>query len=467
MKYLYRHSLNAAEVEGNVNLYRESKQENIRCKEAIEAAICEKYDRYSYCLDPIGAKQVLAEFGYDRTMWVLAATIRNRDNDARFSRENKTWANTIVPMYMRKSEFSDYTVRSHPGLIDTFVSQVCREYEALGLLTAKECLYDSGSQSYEKQLLVLRPEVLSEQYKNPYTQYFYAESGFGCYPEKSGGKVFGRFLCDGESAHFYRDQFIGIADREQLPKWAAKRLEILEAPKMKIRIFQIDHDKDEQRVRFMDLDFTNKYGGVNSEAYHQVYGGTVIADGLEDIFRMCNEGHPPGYFGHSLSVSDVVEICEGREKGFYFCDSVGFKKLEDFDIEKTDHADMMKILVLENDRKPYAAEIRQDIHAMQSVVGGNIEPVYFEPKGDAMCWCNDEFLLNSSAPNRRIGETLIHGTCYISGDHYNEYGERDSCSLSDEQIEKYSKMFPQSVIVIENSNDEDMSEDEDIGQNLT
>lgn len=465
MRYLYKESLDTAKSEGDVYDYNASLKENIRCKEAIDAAISEHFDGKR--LDPIGAKKVLAEFGYDRTMWVLAASVRYKPDDGRFSRDTRNWANSIIPTYLPKYEFGDYFSDAHPAVLDGFIGQVRREYEKLGLLSEKDCICEKGIQNYEKQLLILRPENLNEQHRNPNTQYFYAKGGFGCYPDRAGGKVFGKFLCDGETANFYRDQFIGIADREQLPKWAVKRLEILEAPKMKIRIFQIDHDKDTHGVKFMNMDFTNKHGGVNSETYHQAYGGTVIAENLEDIFRMCNEGHPPGYFGHSLSVSDVVEICEGREKGFYFCDKVGFKKLEDFDIEKTDHADMMKILVLENDRAPYVAEIRQDIHAMQSVVGGNIEPVYFEPKGDAMCWCNDEFLLNSSVPNRRIGDVLIHGTCYISGDHYNEYGERDSCSLTDEQIKMYSKMFPQSVIVIENSNDEDMSESEDQGQSMS
>lgn len=464
MTHLYRKSLNTAKSEGQLQEYNESLQENIECRKAIETAINEHFDGTH--LDSIGAKKVLAEFGYDRTMWVLAASVKTKPNDGRFSRDTRKWANSILPT-ISKNELEKYSSDAHPAVLDGFIGQVRREYEKLGLLTEKDCICEKDNPNYEKQLLILHPGALKEQYRNPIAQYFYAEGGFGCYPDRVGGKVFGRFLCDGEKTYFHRSQFIGIADREKLPKWAAKRLEILESPKMKIRIFQIDHDKDTQGVKFMDMDFTNRHGGVNSEAYHQVYGGTVIAESLDDIFRMCNDGHPPGYFGHSLSVSDVIEICEGKEKGFYFCDSFGYKKLEGFDIEKTDHADMMKILVLENDREPYTAEIRQDIHAMQSVVGGNIEPVYFEHKCDAMCWCNDEFLLNGSEPNRRIGETLVHGTCYISGDHYNEYGERDSCSLTDEQIEMYSKMFPQSVIVLDESNDEDLSESEDQGQSMT
>ena len=159
-----------------------------------------------------------------------------------------------------------------------------------------------------------------------------------------------------------------------------------------------------------------------------------------------------------MSVSDIVEICEGKNSGFYFVDSIGFKRLDDFDVSQTDHEDLMKVVILENDREPYKAEIRKDIHAMQSIVGGLIEPVYFEEDGDALCFCNEEFLLNDSAPNRVIGNTLIHGTCFICGDGYNDEGERDSCTLTDEQVDKYIQMFPQSVVEI--------SPEEDIGMTM-
>jgi len=64
----------------------------------------------------------------------------------------------------------------------------------------------------------------------------------------------------------------------------------------------------------------------------------------------------------------------------------------------------------------------------------------------ALAWCNDEFLLNGSKPNRIIGNTLVHGTFYISGNCLNEYGEWDSCSLTDEQIEKYKQQFDHIIV---------------------
>jgi hypothetical protein len=202
-------------------------------------------------------------------------------------------------------------------------------------LSEKECI--KADKNYKNQLLILKPEMLSEQYRTPENQYFYATSGFGCDPKNGNKKVFGQFLSDGEKTYFNRGDFLGVADRNQFPEWAKERLSQIEMPKM-------------------------------------------------------------------------------------------------------------KILVVENGKAPYEAEIGQDIHEMQSIVGGSIEPIYFEKKGDAIVWCNDEFLLNGSQPNRMVGDCLVRGTFFVSGNYQNEYGEWDSCSLTDEQIQRYSAMFAEPLI---------------------
>ncbi len=48
----------------------------------------------------------------------------------------------------------------------------------------------------------------------------------------------------------------------------------------------------------------------------------------------------------------------------------------------------MKILVFEPEKEPYTKEISDELHEMQEVVGGLIEPIYFEPKNDALVFCN-------------------------------------------------------------------------------
>ena len=66
--------------------------------------------------------------------------------------------------------------------------------------------------------------------------------------------------------------------------------------------------------------------------YKEVYSGTVVPneDGpkatLEDLYQKFNIDHPADFKGHSLSVSDVVEL-DGK---FYYCDNVGWLDITKF-----------------------------------------------------------------------------------------------------------------------------------------
>ena len=74
---------------------------------------------------------------------------------------------------------------------------------------------DSHTENYSDRLLVLKPSSLKEDYRHEEFQYFFAESGFGCDPEKLGTKVFGRFLIDGEESAFRRYDFSEIFIQKQ------------------------------------------------------------------------------------------------------------------------------------------------------------------------------------------------------------------------------------------------------------
>lgn len=313
----------------------------------------------------------------------------------------------------------------------------------LKVLDSSKCILDD--REYAGKLLIIKPSALKEEFQQPYFQYFYATSGFGCYPDKLGGKVFGKILADGEECCFHRSDFLGTADTEQLPRWAKTRLEQLTTAKMRIRVFQINGEKDKNNLMFRSFNDAQKNDGVDPHIYRQVYGGIVNCSDIEGVFAMCNTDPPPGYFGHSMSVSDVVEICDGEHRGFYYCDSIGFEKI-DFDTEKVDRSDILKILIIECGKEPYLAEIRDELKAKQSVVGGLIEPVYFAKDNNALIYCDEEFLLKDCQPNRKVGNIIIHGTFMVVGNGENSYGEGIEVSLTDEQIEEYSRMFRESLV---------------------
>ena len=51
---------------------------------------------------------------------------------------------------------------------------------------------------------------------------------------------------------------------------------------------------------------------------------------LEQLYEIFNLDRPADFFGHSLSVSDIVAIKTDGKVSYHYCDSFGFKELPDF-----------------------------------------------------------------------------------------------------------------------------------------
>ena len=126
---VYPYPADHAREQGELDVYRASFRANVSCKEAIEAAIRDNY--HDNRLDTAAVGQVAEQFGQERMLYVLAATVRHFDYDGRISRDNKRWANTI-PAYqngdgMDSDRTAQFVVSSHPGLTDLFLTQARRE----------------------------------------------------------------------------------------------------------------------------------------------------------------------------------------------------------------------------------------------------------------------------------------------------------------------------------------------------
>ena len=97
---------------------------------------------------------------------------------------------------------------------------------------------------------------------------------------------------------------------------------------MNIAIYQVNMDRDNDNVAFLNYENLERFQGsnmINSKIYDKVFEGEVDCGSLEEVYRMFNIDHPGGYRGRSLSVSDVVEVVSEGKSTFYFCNSIGFK----------------------------------------------------------------------------------------------------------------------------------------------
>ena len=202
---------------------------------------------------------------------------------------------------------------------------------------------------------------------------------------------------------------------------------------VRVKIYQINTDRDKQRIKFFGLDEIKKLtgeSGVNPSIYDEVFSAELETDNPEEIYTQFNDGSHPLHRGHSLSITDVVMI----GKSAFFCDTVGFKRI-DFDESKTQKPDdLMRVVYVEPGKPAYEAEIRHNLSSMQKAVGGLIDII--EIDGGTLV-SNDESKLIGMQGNRHIGEsTIIAGPFFVCG----SAGE-DLRSLTDKETEQFLQQF--------------------------
>ncbi len=272
---------------------------------------------------------------------------------------------------------------------------------------------------------------------------------------------------------------------------------------MRVKIYQINADKDSNNVKFRDYDFTMNHGGVDPSVYKCVFAGDIEAKSLDDIYIALNAPMPrPGTFqGHSLSLSDVIEIVGdvpevygkidflyagddhiakvgdtvyytdpekyrqeihesldcGRpiqasiiadqhqklvEEGFHFCDDIGWKKIE-FDPSQCEEMDGLRVLMIYPHKPPIETRVIDDYRKWQLAVSKEGEDALMEVtypfEDNAVVVGNDSAKLIGMEGNRHINGGIYAGQIFIVGDG----GGEDFCDLTDEQIDKYTKMFEQ------------------------
>lgn len=96
---------------------------------------------------------------------------------------------------------------------------------------------------------------------------------------------------------------------------------------MQVRVYQIDPDRDKNRVMYERLDNLAMYQGssaVDATLYDRVLRADVDCDDLEQLYAMLNTTGHPLHHGGSMKVSDVVVTDDGA----LYCDRMGFTEIE-------------------------------------------------------------------------------------------------------------------------------------------
>ena len=97
---------------------------------------------------------------------------------------------------------------------------------------------------------------------------------------------------------------------------------------MVYKIFQLNHSEEAHNYRFLPY---RENRVAQRSMYNVVYEGVIEDTGdvfgvLESLFAKFNINHPADFKGHSLSVSDIIEL-DGK---YYYCDSISFVQLKNW-----------------------------------------------------------------------------------------------------------------------------------------
>lgn len=147
---IYEHPLWWAKRFGEEEQFQASHTQNIVCAAIIKLILGKHYAIDTGCLDIVPAvEEIVDRFGLDRTLYVLANTVRefDRDGNTDVSSSNKEWARTI-PCYDEPDISRGYIVSVNPNVIDRLISQVRHDYSLAQPAKAHEPYTPSSPQDW-------------------------------------------------------------------------------------------------------------------------------------------------------------------------------------------------------------------------------------------------------------------------------------------------------------------------------
>ena len=145
---VYKDSPDIARERNELDAYRVSGEANRACAKAIQEAVNENWTGSS--LKEGCAKQVIDTFGMDRVMFVVANTIQLRDNDSRFNRDMRAWAQMVTMSGITEDRRYSWEIGVHSTKLNEFARQTREIIEAAFILDTPvyqepyQYAYDNG-----------------------------------------------------------------------------------------------------------------------------------------------------------------------------------------------------------------------------------------------------------------------------------------------------------------------------------
>ncbi|AVM69188.1 hypothetical protein C3V36_07990 [Lachnospiraceae bacterium oral taxon 500] len=152
-----------------------------------------------------------------------------------------------------------------------------------------------------------------------------------------------------------------------------------EPEKDTFRIYQLKRGEKTRELQFESYDRLKESGQVlNTDNYVKVYEAELTNGlSLEDIYTRFNIDHPKDFYGHSLSVSDVVVLHKDGKDSAHYVDRFGYKDAPEF-LKPQNYLKHVEDIVEQNDNNfdgiinntpnaPTVSELEQKIKAGEAI----------------------------------------------------------------------------------------------------
>ena len=150
---------------------------------------------------------------------------------------------------------------------------------------------------------------------------------------------------------------------------------------MRIRVYQINPARDERKVKFCGFEETNQRGGVDFSTYKKTFDGYVEARDLDDIYNLFKCYKVPTHQGHSLSVSDVIEVI-GDIPEIY-------GKINFLYANGDDHKGKIGETLYYTDKESFEAEIKASNDCGRPIEATVLENEQFKLLEEGIYFCDD------------------------------------------------------------------------------
>ena len=166
--------------------------------------------------------------------------------------------------------------------------------------------------------------------------------------------------------------------KEAQPEYIYKAQEEV-AEKDTFQIYQLKRGENTRELQFESYDRLKESGQtLNPDHYVKVYEAELTKGlSLEDIYTRFNIDHPKDFYGHSLSVSDVVVLHKDGKDSAHYVDRFGYKDAPEF-LKPQNYLKHVENIVEQNDNNfdgiinntpnaPTVSELEQKIKAGEAI----------------------------------------------------------------------------------------------------